>query len=285
MILDSFGKPVLQTAPPSSDATQLGSYHTDYDSGDSHSSLELFRESPAKYAAIRVHRTMNADPPTPAMKVGSALHALLFEYDSECKFAVARKLPPKSRAALWVDPLKAQHAKTSLTQAQANLLWGMFVAIANEPDAWNLLVEQDGLNERIFTGLDATGKPILKCKPDRLLKNGLVVDLKTVDGPVDPSSWSRCLAKWGYHRQAAFYLDVLELAGQKADKFIFVAVSKDPPHEIGIYLIDEESVEQGRRENKELLERLAECRRTGIWKHEWQGKVLTAGVPRWALDK
>lgn len=35
-------------------------YHTDYNSGDSHSSLELFRESPAKYAAIRVFRKTDA---------------------------------------------------------------------------------------------------------------------------------------------------------------------------------------------------------------------------------
>ena len=165
------------------------------------------------------------------------------------------------------------------------MLWEMLKAILLEPDAWNLLVEQPGWNERIFTAVDPQDGMQLKCKPDRVLENGLVVDLKTVDGPVDPSAWSRTLAKWGYHRQAAFYLDVLALAGQKADLFVFVAISKDAPHEIGMYVLDEDSVEQGRRENRELLKSLAECRRSGQWKHEWQGKILTAGVPRWALER
>lgn len=259
-------------------------YHANFDSGDSHSSLELFRESPAKYAAIRVFRMIQPDPPTPAMKVGQALHSLLFEYDGECRFAVEQKLPPKSRVALWVDPLKKEHRKTKLTQGQANLLWGMFVAIANEADAWNLLVEQPGWNERIFSAVDQATGLALKTKPDRVLENGLVVDLKTVDGAVDPSSWSRILAKWGYHRQAAFYLDVLAEAGYPKDHFVFVAISKDPPHEIGIYPLGAASIELGRRENRETLADLAVCRRTGVWKHEWQGKILTVDVPRYRLN-
>ena len=175
--------------------------------------------------------------------------------------------------------------KKPMSDKDARLLFQMCMAVSAEPDAWNLLVEQQGWNERIFTSIDPQSKLRLKCKPDRVLENGLVVDLKTVDGAVDPSSWSRTLAKWGYHRQAAFYLDVLAGACQKADLFIFVAVSKLPPHEIGLYVLDEDSIEQGRRENRELLERLAECRRTGVWKQEWQGKILTSGVPRWAIDR
>jgi len=261
------------------------SYHTDYDSGDSHSSLELFRESPAKYAAIRVFRTMQPDIPSPATRIGSALHALCFEYDKECRWGMRQKRTKGQRLDLWNKNVTIESLKIELDEKDIRKVFGMLTAIFAEPDALNLLVEQLGFNERVVhiphpeTGLQ------LKCKPDRQLQNGLVVDLKTVDGAVDPLSWSRTLAKWGYHRQAAFYLDVLKLAGQKADGFIFVAVSKEPPHEIGMYLLDDASVEQGRRENRELLESLAECRRTGIWKHEWQGKILAAGVPRWALER
>jgi hypothetical protein len=260
-------------------------YHTDYDSGDSHSSLELFRESPAKYAAIRVFRAMQGDPPTSAMKVGQALHALLLEYDKPCQFVFSPTRKKASAPPIWNSTAAAVGETIGLSKSEMQQLSGMFLAIANEPDAWNLVVEQRGFNENVWPVIEPERLQLLKCKPDRVLENGLVVDLKTVDGAVDPLSWSRTLAKWGYHRQAAFYLDVLALAGQKADSFVFVAVSKDPPHEIGIYLVDEESIEQGRRENRELLERLAACRRTGVWKHEWQGKILSVGVPRWAIHK
>ena len=260
-------------------------YHTDYDSGDSHSSLELFRKSPAKYAAIRVFRTMQPDPPTASMKVGSALHAVCLEYDKECRWGMRQKRTAGKRLDLWNKKITLETLEMELSEKEILTVFGMLTAIHREPDAWNLLVEQPGYNERIFSARDLGDGMLLKCKPDRVLENGLAVDLKTVDGPVDPSAWSRTLAKWGYHRQAAFYLDVLAGAGQKADRFIFVAVSKDPPHEIGIYLLPEEDVEQGRRENRVDLEWLAECRRTGAWKHEWQGKILTVGVPRWAKDR
>ena len=258
-------------------------YHTDYDSGDSHSSLELFLESPAKYAAIRVNRTMQPEPSSSSARVGQALHALMFEYDKECRFAVLRRSQKTAVRELFYNTPELEKQKTQMPLNDLQTVFRMLAAIAGELDAWNLLVEQAGWNERIFTAHDNRTMLSLKCKPDRVLENGLVIDLKTVDGDVDPASWPKTLLKWGYHRQAAFYLDVLALAGQKADMFIFVAISKRQPHEIGIYLIGEESIKQGRRENRDLLERLAECRRTGVWKHEWQGKILTADVPRWAI--
>jgi hypothetical protein len=226
------------------------SYHTDYDSGDSRSSLELFRESPAKYAAIRVFRTMYPDPPTASVKIGLALHQLVFEYDKQSRFALLKKRRKPDPWALWDEPINDVAKEMEMTEKDLLLTWEMLKAIGAEPDAWNLLVQQFGFNERVFTCRHLGDGMLLKCKPDRVLRNGLVVDLKTVDGSVDPSAWSGTLAKWGYHRQAAFYLDVLQAAGQKADMFIFVAVSKDPPHHIGIYLIEDESIEQGRRENR-----------------------------------
>lgn len=260
-------------------------YHTDYASGDSHSSLELFRESPAKYAAIRVFRTMQADAPSAAMKVGQAIHALVLEYDRECQFVKKETRKKPDCSALWFGPISKMTAKIELSDKEIQLVYGMLMALVSEPDAWELLVMQPGMNEHVFGDFDELTLVHRKCKPDRVLYNGLVVDLKTVDGPVDPSSWSRCLSKWGYHRQAAFYLDVLQGAGQKADMFVFLAVSKDPPHEIGIYPIDRESIDLGREENRVDLEWLAECRRTGVWKHEWQGKILTVGVPRWKRER
>ena len=260
-------------------------YHTDYDSGDSHSSLDLFRESPARYAAIRVFRTMRPDPPTASMKVGQALHALFLEYDKGSRIVVRDRRRPPTGPTIWNTTAALGREKYQLSEKEYGTLSGMWLALCNEPDAWNLLVAQTGMNEHVFKGFVEILLLHVKCKPDRLLYNGLVVDLKTVDGAVDPESWSRTLLRWGYHRQAAFYLDVLELAGQKADKFVFVAVSKDPPHDIGIYLIPDDDVEDGRRENREALEDLAQCRRTGVWKHEWQGKILTVGRPRWAKDR
>jgi len=258
-------------------------YHADYESGDSHSSLESFRESPANYAAIRVLRTQKPNPPTSAMKVGSALHALLLEYGKECKFEMQQAFDRGIKNDLWYSSQKVASDKTLLSKKEMKLVYNMWLAILAEPEAMNLLVHQEGFNEQIVSAVDPLSGLLLKTKIDRRLKVRLVVDLKTVDGPVDPESWSRTLFRWGYHRQAAFYLDVLELAGQKADIFVFVPVSKDPPHELGIYPVDNESIELGRRENRDLLERLAECRKTGVWKHEWQGKIITVGVPRWNL--
>ena len=59
--------------------------------------------------------------------------------------------------------------------------------------------------------------------------------------------------KYGYHRQAAFYMD-----GFNADEFWFAVVEKEAPYRTGLYQASEEFINNGRREIGELLDRYRE---------------------------
>lgn len=93
----------------------------------------------------------------------------------------------------------------------------------------------------------------------------ILMDVKTYSD-ASKAAFKRQIENKGYYRQAAHYSDGYELAtGLKVRAFIFVAVETSWPFEACALMLDTESLDAGRRENRELLERFAECKRTGVW--------------------
>jgi len=88
-----------------------------------------------------------------------------------------------------------------------------------------------------------------------------VVDLKTVpEGGASAVEFARKMAELNYHLQAAHYGDLFETSN-----FIFIAVEKKGFPGVGIYILDPEDIELGRRTNNALLQKLAECNKTNTW--------------------
>ena len=67
-----------------------------------------------------------------------------------------------------------------------------------------------------------------------------ISDVKTCQDN-SPEGFKRDIYKWGYHLQAAFYMDMLGI-----DNFKFVAVTTSYPHTVEIYSLDEDTIEFGR---------------------------------------
>ena len=68
-----------------------------------------------------------------------------------------------------------------------------------------------------------------------------IVDLKSCQD-ASPGSFRGDIYKYSWKLQAAFYADVLGL-----DKFYFLAAEKKHPYACQLYLMSEESLEEGRR--------------------------------------
>lgn len=147
----------------------------------------------------------------------------------------------------------------------------------------------------------------------------MVVDLKTTDD-ASLEGFGKSIANWRYDVQHPYYLDGLrqalkqsgdqapvegaaELSAYWVDQatgmlcrcrpdfwrgepkhFVFIAVEKRPPYAVGVYVLDEESVEIGRAQYRADLERFAECVRTDSWPG-YGDKIQKISVPAWHVNK
>lgn len=262
-------------------------YHRDYRS-DSNSSLGLFRESIEKYAAIRVHGTMDPDPLTPALILGIQLHTfvLLGENALRSEYAIGGPINPKTGKTYGEDTkafaewAEDQGRAKWMGQDRFDLLLAMRDGIMRNKDA-RAFIEQDGVCEyRIDWTNTATGLP-MKCRFDKVNRNGLKGDLKTTDD-VSPEAFARTILNYGYHCQQDIYDEGGATEGIDGP-FMFIAVSKSPPHECAVHILEDPVwMILARERNLRTMQELAQCRATGDWRGRHSRELNRVPVPAWA---
>lgn len=92
----------------------------------------------------------------------------------------------------------------------------------------------------------------------------LILDLKSCED-ARPEKFSKSILDWGYHIQAAFYLDIAWLCGYEAESFKILAIEKEPPYACRLYTISEKAIERGREEYQMLLGTYAACEKHQQW--------------------
>jgi hypothetical protein len=109
-----------------------------------------------------------------------------------------------------------------------------------------------------------------------------LVDLKTTSNIGTAADVQRTILNRGYHWQAAMYLDLWNAAtNEDRDKFMFIFVEVDAPHEIAILTLAPELIAHGRNEYLAAIKRYQNCLSTGIWPGAIGNDVLEVGVPAW----
>lgn len=106
-----------------------------------------------------------------------------------------------------------------------------------------------------------------------------IADIKTCRDAT-PHGFARASAQFGYHIQAAFYIDSIAQHTGEVIPFAFIAVETEPPFDVVVYPAGDEFIEHGRSEYQRLLTTYAECQRTGVWPGI-AGETLE--LPRWAV--
>lgn len=109
---------------------------------------------------------------------------------------------------------------------------------------------------------------------------GCNFDLKTTRDAGD-HEFSRSIAAFGYHLQAAMYEIAASVAGRGVDRFGFVLVTNNEPYLARVVELDRGAIDRGHRELARLMPIYAECVRTG----EWPGypePITTLSLPAWA---
>lgn len=106
----------------------------------------------------------------------------------------------------------------------------------------------------------------LKCLIDLVPREGQYLgDLKTCRTAAN-STWAREIYNYGYHVQAAFYVDMYYAAtGEARDGFVHIIQENYPPYEPGRRLLSEEFIEMGQAIYKNALKNYCSCINHNNW--------------------
>jgi hypothetical protein len=239
--------------------------------------LKLLARSPWHYA-----NRVDTDP-TPAMLRGTLAHCAVLEPDAMAQRYVvvpdgaprkptraqweAKNPSAESRAAMawWSDFQKGP--REIVTFDEFTLCQQQLAAVRSDPVLSELL--RLGHGEVSVFWIDEPTGIYCKARPDWLppaIGNGITpLDLKTC-ADESPNGFGRAAARLRYDLQAAHYTAGIEAAtGLQVRQFVFGAVTSKPPVLAVPYVLTDEIRDQGKDERRELIERLAWCRRENQW--------------------
>jgi hypothetical protein len=215
--------------------------------------------------------------------IGTAGHLMvlephLFEQKVEIIRGVTAKGEPKEDYTTADAKAKRDAAyaagKTPLLPAEAEMVAEMRAVLLADPVAGAAF--RGGAAEQSMFWRDAEFGAWRRTRPDYLPPHRrYLVDYKT-SVSADPREFGKRMLDYGYHQQAAWYLDgVHAVTGEMPERFAFVVQEKTPPYLVTVCWVDQEAIEIGRELNRFAVGIFAHCLRTG----EWPGYRDAPGAP------
>lgn len=239
------------------------------------SHLWEMRKSPAHYKYSVEHE----EDPTPALLFGIAAHKYILETDKFWDdYILAPEVDRRTKAgkeawAIHIDKLN-ETSKSGITITDYTEIEDMNAAILANETAVALL--KTGRHEVPITWEDAKTGILCKCRPDCITEyNGekYIVDYKTTQS-CECGAFEKACRYYGYQLQAAMYTEGVFNETMEICKFAFVAQEKKPPYAVRVYFCDSGFIDEGMDLYRRLLDRVAECRNTGIWPGYEEGVLI-----------
>lgn len=236
---------------------------------DARSRSEIMRlDNPAK--ALLQAQLQQA--PTDAMRFGSAMHAALLEPDvfeetyaqEPAEFKGGRKGGDGPRATWRREQIAA--GKTILDYGQVadvHRAVRQFKA-CEDPTIKAIMSDVGGAEGTVVWEDEQTGE-MLKVRPDYWSSNELVLaDIKTAKS-AHPLDFERDVFRYGYHAQAAMYLDGWKAATGKEATWVWVVQEKDEYGLVCAHTASPKTIQAGRTAYQSRLRILIQCRESGVW--------------------
>lgn len=255
------------------------------DQAVSHSELEVFRESPHLYHGRFITKVWPQEE-TEATKFGTVFHSWLLEDARDFVTIPTEVLSANGSKAggKWKEFEAANAGKTLLKAHEVLILKSMRAEIEEHEMANRILfdIRPRGNNEIAVqftcghTGIQR------RCLIDAL-RDSVIADVKTTDD-AGPKAFSRKAFDFGYHRQAAWYIDAVKALTGDTLPFVFIVCQKSEPYTVNVYRLDDDYIALGRDENESDLRRFSEARRLNVWREESHGQILELKAPKWAYD-
>jgi hypothetical protein len=256
-------------------------YHAS--AGISNSGLNDFAQSPFHYHALHVNPLRPPREEESGQLEGSMAHCAILE---PAEFPKRYVVGPNCRRGtkIWDAFEKTiQPGQTAVKVEQVETAQAQALSVRSHPEIARLLGA--GRSEVSAFWIDPATGELCRCRPDHVHpvndRSVILADVKTC-GDASPREFARQVARKGYHRQAAFYTDGFQHAsGLQVLGFVFIAVESKWPFAACPVMLDEDGLEKGREEYRELLQRYSECRATNTWPGYSQ-TIELINLPKWA---
>ena len=246
-------------------AMPAGQYHAIDAASQSYLKLLAAGDSPFE---VR-HQMLNPRPSTPATRLGTALHSLMF--DDPATFAAKvvlcppfNKHKPSEREAY--AEFVAAHTELTIidTVAQWDLVHAMAAALHEHPFCRTYLPLITQRELTLIGRHPEHGLP-MKARLDAVVESeSMILDVKSTLS-VNPYFREREVRKRGYLHQGAFYADHARDHGIDARHYCLLWVKNKPPHEVVPARLTDTTLAIGRKGLEKPMAVMAECYRTGEW--------------------
>lgn len=242
------------------------------DPGVNISFLKNMRHSAAK-ARLRADRPMN---PSPAMKLGTAIHCAILEPDRFIEQYTIRpdvnartKAGKEALAAINGEILNKSDFEACLSIAarlREDPFYKKFVDGGIYESSW---FAQHELDVRLKARLDIW-----------LPHMNLIVDVKTTDC-IDERQLRNDIIDYHYHSQAAYYCDIVErVTGKAPAGYVILAIETKDDRDMRAFWLDDAFIAKGRADYREWLSKWYICEKTGTWPG-YEPKLHTLKAPAW----
>jgi len=217
------------------------------------SDIKNFLKSPVKYYHDKFVKTTKEEQRY--FSIGSAIHEIILEpHLFETNYIVFPKVDGRTKEGkAKLEEFKEQSEnKTILFDNEMP----MIKSIGENALKNHTFVElmKDSYRElSCYTIDEATGLKI-RMRPDIMCsKQSTIVDLKScLDS--SPKDFKSSVYKFGYSISAAYYGDFIG-----RENYVFAAVEKQEPYQMGLYMLDDEKIQYGREQYRMGLDLIKFC--------------------------
>ena len=250
------------------------------------SSIEKLLDCPLAYKLGLEQK----DEPTPAMQFGTLVHSMILEPETVPSLYHVMQASATTKAGKAEKAQALAEGKTIVSQADYERAKAMQAMVQAHPAASWLLGLPGKSEVSMFWEMPTEDGRVRQCKAraDRIAQVGggeIIIDLKTHSGAVSPSEIERTVAKFGYHRQAAWYADGYErIAGKPCAGFYFIFISTTSPYLVTAGKMNDEAQAIGWGDCLKAEKLLHECETSGKWPG-YADSLIEIDLPAWAYRK
>ena len=216
------------------------------------------------------HCIAQATEETDAMRLGRAIHAMVFEPDTfDDEFAVWEG--GRRAGGEWSQFKDTHLTQTIIRGEDLQAALDIAEAVNRHPVAGPILA--NGAAEVSITLTDPQTGIACKGRMD-WLTDTVLVDLKSTKS-IDARAFGVHAAAMLYHCQLAFYAGGLSANGAERDAKI-IAVESSPPYDVAVFSLTDDDLWAGEVRVQQALETVQKCRKTRTWPGQYQEEVPLA---------
>jgi hypothetical protein len=235
------------------------------------------------------------EPDSDCLNVGNAVHTLALEPKlfHDRFYVIKEGIRRDKRTDAYKAVMAEAGTRKLITHNDFKDIQGMAASLASNKWALALLQGSGKIEPSIFWTDEETGIP-LRCRPDFMRDDGLIVDLKT-GHTAEPDGFMRTAWNCGYDISAAMTSEGYKiLTGKVPDNYVYLVVEKEPPYIIEAYdsfrpcdPADPAHLtyfEAGAYRFRQALNRYKECRDSNHWP-AYSGIISPMKVPYYGLKQ